>query len=288
MTIPPHPDPLLEVLVEAEDLEPALTGWCVGFEAGEWRGKQLAKHIMRWLPEFALRYGEWSKVHAADTVDLLARAAASIYQSDKYKKRGEFGEILLHAMIRQQFGSLPAIAKYYYKDSANDTVKGFDAVHVVPADHGEWELWLGEVKFYSDIGAAIRDVVAELQEHTGRDYMRSEFAAIVNKLDDELPQAGQLRGLLGQNTSLDNVFSRVCIPVLLTYDSSLFAEHSRATIEYREAFDKEVRLHHAAFAGKTLPTTVTIRLFLFPLKRKMDLIQLMDETLKKFQDALCN
>lgn len=286
MTIPPHPDPLLEVLVEAEDLAPALTGWCVGFEAGEWRDQQLAKHLLRWLPEFALRYGEWSKMGAANTVDLLAKAAASIYQSEKYKKRGEFGEILLHAMIRQQFKSLPAIAKYYYKDSANDTVKGFDAVHVVPIVNKKWELWLGEVKFYNDIHRAIRDAVAELQEHTKRDYMRSEFAAITNKIDDELPQAREMRELLGQHTSLDKVFDRVCIPVLLTYDSQLFTEHNKITDIYRAAFNAEVRLYHEDFAGKALPTTVTVRLFLFPLQSKAKLIKLMDEALKKCQDAL--
>src|SRR3712207_6996007 len=59
--------------------------------------------------------------------------------SEKYSKRGEFGELLLHSVIRDVFHSEPAISKIFFKDSANDTVKGFDAVHVVEVE-GSLEL----------------------------------------------------------------------------------------------------------------------------------------------------
>lgn len=283
--VPPTPDPLLEVRVEVTDLTPTLTGWCAGFESGEWRAEQLAKHLLRWLPEFALRWSEWISPGAHQIVDLVAKAAASIYTSDKYKKRGEFGEILLHAMIRQHFRSVPAIAKYFYKDSANDTVKGFDCVHVVDSPDG-WELWLGEVKFYESISKAIADVVKELQDHTKRDYLRSEFSAITNKVDAAHPKASELRALLHQNNTLDNIFKRVCVPVLLTYDSSLYTNHSSSTADFAAEFESEVRTHRDTFASKALPTNVTIRLLLLPLASKKKLLALMDSALKKCQEAL--
>jgi hypothetical protein len=104
---------------------------------------------MEWLPEFALNYSELTNVHSGNMTALVKQAAKRVYETNKFKRRGEFGEILLHAAIRQVFGSLPAISKIYYKSARNDTVKGFDAVHVVGPPE-EMEVWLGEAKFYED------------------------------------------------------------------------------------------------------------------------------------------
>ena len=280
---PRHPDPFLEVRHERLDVKPELFGWCAGYEEETWRAAQLARHLVEWLPEFALRYSEWQALGSHNAVALIAKAAESVYTSTKYQKRGEFGEILLHAMIRQRFKSIPAISKYFYKDSSNDTVKGFDAVHVVGAG-GEWELWLGEVKFYSDINSAISDVVRELQEHVKRDYLRAEFTAITNKLDDTWGDATKVRELLNKSTSLDKIFARICIPVLLTYDSDAVASHKAVTAEFTKAFVEEVSTIHKQFAAKTLPRNVTVRLFLLPMNDKKRLLDLMDKELKKWQN----
>lgn len=138
-----------------------------------------------------------------------------MYESEKFKSRGEFGELFLHAPIRQVFASLPAISKIYCKSAINDTVKGFDAVHVVGPPE-DMELWLGGAKFYSDYADAVRDVVAELKKHTQTNYLRDEFLLIRGKIDSKWPQAKNLQELLSDNRSLDDVFSRVCLPVLLT------------------------------------------------------------------------
>ncbi|MBZ0187279.1 MAG: DUF1837 domain-containing protein [Candidatus Obscuribacterales bacterium] len=279
---PKHPDPFLEVRIERLDLSPPLLGWCAGYELQEWRATQLSKHLLHWLPEFALKYSEWQDLGAHNAVQLVGKAAKSIYKSKKYDKRGEFGEILLHLMIRQHFKSVPAISKFFYKDNRNDTVKGFDAVHVVQQGNS-WELWLGEVKFYDKISAAISDVVKELKEHTDRDYLRDEFTAITNKLDDSWGEAARLRTLLHSNQSLDQIFKSVCIPVLLTYDSKTIQSFKEVSDEYKREFEKEVLRYRDTFASKALPTNVAIRLFLFPLKKKSELVEEMDEALKQCQ-----
>ncbi|MEN3029932.1 Hachiman antiphage defense system protein HamA [Chromobacterium amazonense] len=46
--------------------------------------------------------------------------------------------------LRQPAASWIAISKIYFKDAVNNTVKGFDAVHVLATQNG-LELWLGEV-----------------------------------------------------------------------------------------------------------------------------------------------
>lgn len=281
----PHPDPFLTVRFEELSLAHLPIGWCAGFEDGEWRDKQLAEHLIEWLPEFALKYSEWEGMRHHNAIRLFAKAARSIYTSSKYKSRGEFGEVLLHAMIRQKFKTIPAISKYFYKDASNDTIKGFDAVHVV-ADGNDLELWLGEAKFYDSLSSAATEIAGELANHTQRDYLRDEFAAITNKIDDASPFAGELKKLLDKNTSLDQVFARTCIPILVTYNSSVVAKHAKLSADYEQEFLEEALASYKALVGKlpALPAELRIQVMLFPLKDKRRLVATMDEVLKKWQD----
>ena len=286
-SFPAHPTPFLEVRVHEIKPHPGVTGLCAGYEQRAWREKQLALHLMKWLPEFALKHTELEGLGAQNAVELIARAAKSVYASEKYKNRGEFGELLLHVGLRQCFKTLPAITKYFYKDSRNDTVKGFDAVHVVAADGG-LELWLGEVKFYDDVARGIAHVITEIEEHLQRDYLRDEFAAITNKIDDTWAHAEKLKRLLHPDTSLDEVFDCVCIPVLLTYDSPVIQAFSEVSAEYKTRFEAEIRKHHAAFSDKlkqkTLPERLRIHLFLLTLREKASLVAALDEALKRMQE----
>lgn len=278
----PKPDAFLTIRIHNVALQPSLSGLCVGYERSEWRAQQLADHVMDWLPEFALSATECASLGHQNATKLMRSAARRVYDSEKFKSRGEFGELLLHAAIRQVFNSLPAVSKIYYKSANNDTVKGFDAVHVVgPAE--DLELWLGEAKFYSDIGRAISDVASELQTHLGTDYLRSEFALIVNKIDSKWPHAEVLRRLLQPEVSLDDVFQRACIPVLLTYDSPCIMAHQACDASYAKTFEQEITKHYATFARNALPKETRIHLFLLPLKQKEALVKVLDEKLKLWQ-----
>ena len=278
----PYPDKFLEVRVHSVDPLPGLTALCAGYESEMWRYDQLANHLVQWIPDFALTYSEQKALGHQNAVALIIQAARTVYTSPKYQKRGELGELLLHVAMRQVFKTIPAITKFFFKDSPNDTVKGFDVVHVVDTST-DLELWLGEVKFYDRISQAIRDVVAELEKHTKHDYLRKEFAAITNKIDPAWPHADRLRQLLHPNTSLDIIFDRLCIPVFLTYDSEAIASNKRVSDEFKQAFCMEVRKHHKTFSGKQLPTNCRVHLFLLPLHRKRDLVKSFDERLKQWQ-----
>jgi hypothetical protein len=290
--MPPYPslakpEPFMVIRVRRDDLEPSLCGLCVGYEQKQWRLSQFAEHILDWLPEFALRASERESLQHSNSLKLIRQAARTVYQSAKFQNRGEFGEIFLHAAIRQVYDSIPAISKIYFKTAVNETVKGFDAVHVVGPPKN-MELWLGEVKFYKDVKKAIAAVVKELKGHLGAKYLRSEFSLIAGKLDDKLPHYSKLKTLLSPNTSLDDVFKRLCIPVLLTYDSECLAKHSKCSDKYIEEFKAEVEKHHEAFVDalcKTegIPDEVRIHLFLLPLHTKEKLIAELDKRLKAWQ-----
>lgn len=229
-----QPEPFLDVLVhQVRDL-PGLVGLSIGYELGRWRRSAFAEHLMEWLPEFALTHDELERLTAGNIIRLVRRAANAVYSTDKYRKRGEFGELLLHAAVRQVFDTIPAVSKIYYKTGSNETVKGFDAVHVVDSET-ELELWLGEAKFYQDINPAINAVVEEINEHTKADYLRSEFGLITSKISDDWPHAERLKKLLDPNTSLDAVFDKASVPVLLTYESDTAEKFEKDCEEYRHA-----------------------------------------------------
>lgn len=282
MAGPQKPAPFLKVRVHDVAAKPSITGLCVGYERDDWRASQFARHIIEWLPEFALKHAELTDMNSGNAVQLIRDAAKRVYESRKFENRGEFGELFLHAAIREVFDSHPAISKIYYKSARNDTVKGFDAVHVV-GRAGTLELWLGEAKFYNDINAAVRDVVAELAAHTETNYLRDEFLLIKGKIDPSWPHAKALQDLLAENKSLDEVFSSACIAVLLTYDSECLGKHNRSDAAYEAAFKTEILEHHALFAGKSLPKDVTIHLILLPLHTKKRLLAELDAKLQAWQ-----
>ena len=272
----------LNIIIHKDNDIPDLHGICAGFENRLWRKEQLVNFLFEYLPEFALTHTEFHSLNGENAVAKIRQVVGNIYQTKKFENRGEFGELLLHAIIRETYHTIPAISKIYYKDGPNDTVKGFDAVHVVDTSN-TLELWLGEVKFYNNISSAISDVVDELRLHIGVRYVRDEFVAITNKIDNAWPHADKLKALLNPNTSLDDVFSNTCIPVLLTYDSAVLAKHNQKCQEYIDEISDEFTKFHKRFCDRLGDFPLTIHLFLMPLNTKKELMKSLENKLKTWQ-----
>ena len=84
------------------------------------------------------------------------------------------------------------------------------------------------------------------------------------------------------------MFNAICIPVLLTHNSAVINDHTAVTAAFLAAFEAEVRENHRNFAERSLPAGLTIHLFLFPMKRKADLVRAFDERLKGMPSARLN
>lgn len=272
----------LKLIVHSETPpECGITGLCGGYELKEWRYNQFADWLFdEHLLDFALKYSEFKMVDGKSAPKKLREAAKIIFQTDNIK-RGEFGELLLHGILKEAYDTIPAISKIYFKDGPNETVKGFDAVHVIADDEG-LELWLGEVKFYNTFYNAVYDVVPEIEAHFDKVYLRNEFAAITNKIDKSFPHYDKLVKLLDPNTSLDDVFNAICVPVLLTYDSPLVAKHREFNDAYVNEILPEIEANHKAFLAK-VKCPVKIHLFLCPLEDKAKLSQTLLDKLAAWQ-----
>lgn len=272
----------LKIVVNDIANHPPLLGLCAGYESGQWRLDSFVEYLFdNWLPEFCLRYSDLQSIDSKKMIPLIKKAVKTVYDSKKFEKRGEFGELLLHAVLRDHFSTKPAISKIYYKDSPNNTVKGFDAVHVISSDDS-LELLLGEVKFYASLSAAIRSVKAELIQHSQTDYLRTEFAAIINKIDKDDPNHDRLSTLLDKDTSLDDVFDCLKVPVLLTYDSTALSTHTKFDAAYKSSAEAEMRAGLQQFVLGGLPN-VEICLILVPLSTKKAFASALDRKLRQWQ-----
>lgn len=258
------------------------TGLCIGFESNTWRSEAFARNVIEWLPEFALPYTEYKDICGANSVDSIIKSSKLIYDSEKYIRRGEFGEIFLHMAMRTIHKTIPAISKIYFKSALNDTVKGFDAVHIVE-DNNSIELWLGEVKFYRNIKNAIKSVIHEIKEHIAHKYLRNEFIVITNKLDKETPNYDNIKQLIDHRTSLDSIFSKIRIPVFITYESKLFDTYTKEIEAYITSLQEELKSVAVDFFNSATGIDIIIHLYIFPLKNKSELIKTLHNKLKSLQ-----
>jgi Cap4 SAVED domain len=275
----PLPTPFLTVRVHDLTASPSLTAVCAGYEDGSWRAAGLARHLLDWVPDFALRPNERNSINSGTAQEQIRRAVRAVFGDGSIDRRGEPAEILLHIICRQVFHSETVINKVFFKTAGNDVVKGFDGIHIVHGPAG-LELWLGEAKFYKNREAAIRDAITSLQTHFKTDYLRGEFALVTDKIDSSWRHAREVQQLIHENAPIQDVFTRVTVPVLLAYDSPAVRSHTQVTAQFISDFESEMREGLRRFATNcdgSLP--VKVRLFLAPLASKRQVVAELERRL---------
>jgi Cap4 SAVED domain len=193
------------------------------------------------------------------------KAARKIYQTEKFKSRGEFGELFLHIAVRQHFKTFPAVSKIYFKDSPNKTVAGFDIAHVVISNDDEFELWFGEAKLYKEIHGAIASAIESLKKYQVIEYAKTEFAIISDYVDDSWEHAAKFKNLIHQDVPIDYIFSKLVIPVFLGYECPIVGKHQARTGAYIEEMRQDFISNHELFINAGPPKNLTIVLFLLPI-----------------------
>ena len=115
--------------------ETTLRAYHVGFDQNRFRLLPLVDLLASVIPEFALGLQEGGSVLLTAMVEKVREAAQTVYRTDKYERRGEFGELILHLLLRDFHNTIPLVSGIYFKDSANQQVKGFDGVHGLSLIH---------------------------------------------------------------------------------------------------------------------------------------------------------
>lgn len=287
-----------------------LCTYFVGFDLtdrgnNEYRIDSLIDLLVRVIPEYA--FGCKEDLNSTNVMRYINEAAKAIYSiddfqkvrdiykrgeqiedsiSDKYLRRGEFGELILHLLLRDYHNTIPLISKIYFKDSLGSNVHGFDAVHINP---DEKTLWLGESKIYTDGQAGVKALIQDIKEHIVSNYLDSEFAIIKRKLTNitNIPNIDYWQDLLNKSTTLREKFQQITIPLLCVYESDNFTKYNDEIKEFYEAYEKEVKKLHQYFKENNdhpLKNHLNIILLLFPVKSKKDIVGRLHRNLSVIQE----
>jgi hypothetical protein len=273
-----YPDPFLEVRVQFVGSWPT-TSLCSGYEGGSWRSKRLARNLFEWLPYVALDQASQLAFAAHNFMEMLEVACRHVYSTHKRDNRGELGEILLHIACVEHFNSFPILCKLTLKTASNDAVKGFDGIYIVPKQN-DFEIWLGESKFYRQGNRAIKDAIKSITEHILPDFITAEKAMVTAHVDSKTPFFDSIKKILRQKTSADELLKKAVFPVLIAYNSQSCASHTAVTEEYVQALARETNHLHDVFAERASSLKLQFRLIFVPLNTKQTVINNFDELLR--------
>lgn len=253
--------------------------YCAGYELSDWRCGALADHIIEWIPDYALKEEELD-VHHGNMYVRLKEAAVRVYTTDNYHKRGEIGEIALHAICRDFFGTVPLAPRVFYKTASNDVVKSFDLVHIRYVGDDDFEVWLGESKFYADGSDAVASAIKSVSEHIEAGFLKREKLLLSPLVPKDLPHSDKIRKILSNQTSIDALFKNAVFPICIACDSDAVKLHKSYTDEYLESVLQELSMLRDKLSASKLPQKIQVHLIYVPLESKERLANAFDRRLK--------
>jgi Cap4 SAVED domain len=276
------PKRFLERLYFDESRNPTQSICCAGFELSAWRCIPFAEHLIEWLPEYALPEDELAVTHANMYVK-LRQAAVRIYTSEKYKKRGEAGEIALHAICRDYFDTLPISPRVFYKSASNDVVKAFDLVHArFPSADGV-ELWLGESKLYADTKEAITEAIRSVAQHLDQGFLTQQKLLLGPQIPKTTPHYDELMQFFEPQTSLDKFITAAVFVIGILSNSKACEAAKQIDDAYKGALRQELRLLAERLQNSGLTKNIRVVLLYVPLVSKDGLVDAFDAKLKGLQ-----
>ena len=276
------PKRFLERLCFQDGGNPVDSICCAGFELKAWRCVPFAEHLIEWLPEYALPEDELAVTHANMYVK-LKKAAVRVYTSEKYAKRGEAGEIALHAICRDYFGTLPISNRVFYKSASNDVVKAFDMVHARFPEAGGVELWLGESKLYLNTIDAISEALKSVSEHLEQGFLKEQKLILGPQIPKATPHYDELMELFEPQTSLDKFISSGVFVIGILSNSKACGGATQITDQYKADLTAEFAAMTARLTASGLAKNIRVVLVYVPLADKDGFVSAFDKKLKGLQ-----
>lgn len=276
------PKRFLERLYFQDGGNPVDSICCAGFELKAWRCVPFAEHLIEWLPEYALPEDELAVTHANMYVK-LKKAAVRVYTSEKYAKRGEAGEIALHAICRDYFGTLPISNRVFYKSASNDVVKAFDMVHARFPEAGGVELWLGESKLYLNTIDAISEALKSVSEHLEQGFLKEQKLILGPQIPKATPHYDELMELFEPQTSLDKFISSGVFVIGILSNSKACGGATQITDQYKADLTAEFAAMTARLTASGLAKNIRVVLVYVPLADKDGFVSAFDKKLKGLQ-----
>ena len=289
---------LIEVTIDEEDLMSFLVKMDIGDDGKpKYPDDELARLVIRVLPEYVFAWhGD------ADLQSVMAKvseAAQRLYNTDPYSimyryyinndtsveeevreleanNRGEFGELLLHLLLRDFKGTMPLMSKVFFSDTRGVPAHGFDAVHYIPESR---QLWVGESKLYGNAKSGMKELVKDLHAHINKDYLHEQFVLIEKNLNAQNnPDKEYWIKQLQKNERLTDLISNLNIAMLCLYPHDVYQKQLEETLneveglEYHKAHIRDLKEYFDSINDCPLKDRVKIVLLLFPVKDKKEFV----------------
>ena len=255
-----------------------------GFEDGAWRKKVFRQFVLDNIAQTGLSAEDRDNLYCESPYTTLTESVKNLRLVDTDNGQGsEIAEIVLYGIMRYYYGALPVVPKIFYKQNTNDNAKGADSVHIVLDDKGDFTLWLGEAKFYSNIA-------------NERMYENSIITSI-SDLQYVIPNPDTrkfVQTILRRETSVDEIRKRLHIPILLLHE----CDKTQKATELSETYLGEIKRYHLDRAinyfniqnGKQKKQNVhgydniQFHLILFPVPNKNEIVNWFVERAKQIKE----
>lgn len=259
-----------------------------GYEDNKWRMNLFRNFIFNNLAETGLSAQEREAL-ADKRFETLVAAAQKLRIEKKINKNsgGEIGEIMLYGIMKHHFNALPVVPKIFYKQNAKDYAKGADSVHITLNGSGDFELWLGESKFYDSINnTRLDEPIASIDTMLSKKKLRDENSMVTNLHDldvllKDADMSKKVREALSTSVSLDDIKKRLHVPIMLLHECDI----TNATTDYDQTYKDAIIAHHKERANtyfkkmfskltKTVKNlnSIHFHLILFPVPCKADIV----------------
>lgn len=256
--------------------------YCAGFELSKWRCKPFASHLVEWLPDYALTESELN-VHHGNAYAKLKQAAVRVYTSSKYSSRGEAGEIALHAICRDFFGTIPISPRVFYKSTSNDVIKAFDLIHARFLAGPNFEIWLGESKLYTNSSQAISSAIKSIRDHIDLGFLTNQKLLLGPQIPKDTPHYEKIIEVFKMQSSIDKFLERSVFVIGILCNSDAVANAKTATVAYATDVKLELDALVKSINASGLKSSIKLFLLYVPLGSKQRLVTEFDRCLKGLQ-----
>ena len=269
-----------------------------GFEEGHWMKKNFQNFIYNNIVETALKAEERIKI-VDDSYSCLVESAKHLRLIDKDgvdeetkkkdKGRGsEIAEIVLYGIMKHHFNAIPAIPKIYYKQNDKMNALGDDSVHIVLTKDGDFQIWLGEAKFYNDLeDKRFGEPLDSIAQMLNPAIIRKEIGILtgLNELDvvlrDNLEMLEKVKSILKNFTSIDEIKERLHVPILLLHECEITNCATRLSEEYKKKiiayhYDRAINYFKKQiikFKDYVDYDKINFHLILFPVPKKSEIVE---------------
>jgi hypothetical protein len=302
---------VISIKINEDDFNSFLIGMDIDDNGSPlYRLEDFSKSIINAIPEYVFAEYESEPLD----VEKMREAAACIYKveefdlmrrwcldedpeaceklkryEEKVMRRGEFGELILHLLLRDFKNTVPLISKVYFSNSSNLAVHGFDAVHI--SKDGQ-KLWLGESKIYSDCKSGLKSLLSDLETHIKSDYLNEQFIVIKKNLkNNSIPQRDEwLKKLsLDSSSTLQSKISMINIPMLCICPSPKIYDtfkdlNCKEAVEFHEIEMRELKSYFDENNQHPLKNELNIILMLLPVRDKKELVKDLHTRLRNMQN----